>query len=84
MNREQAPPVVFYWRPGCGFCTMLQRNLDGHGIAYDSRNIWEDGDAAASVRSIANGNETVPTVLIGDTALVNPTIDQVLDALSRG
>ncbi|MBT8213187.1 MAG: NrdH-redoxin, partial [Acidimicrobiia bacterium] len=62
--------------------TMLQRDLDGHGIDYDARNIWQDGDAAASVRSVADGNETVPTVLIGDTALVNPTIDEVLDALA--
>lgn len=81
MSGEQPAPVVFYWRPGCGFCVMLQRGLDGHGIAYDAKNIWDDGEAAAYVRSVARGNETVPTVRIGDTALVNPTIDQVIDAL---
>lgn len=81
MSGEPSRDVVFYWRPGCGFCMMLQRGLDGHGIAYDARNIWEDGEAAAYVRSVAGGNETVPTVLVGDTAMVNPTIDQVLDAL---
>ncbi len=73
--------IEFYWRPGCGFCIMLQRGLDGHGIAYDARNIWEDDEASAYVRSVARGNETVPTVRVGDTALVNPTIDQVIDAL---
>jgi hypothetical protein len=29
------------------------------------------------VRSVANGNETVPTVIIGSTALVNPSFDEV-------
>lgn len=81
MSAEPSTPVVFYWRPGCGFCMMLQRGLDSYGITYEARNIWEDGDAAAVVRSVAGGNETVPTVVIGDTAMVNPTIDQVLDAL---
>jgi mycoredoxin len=30
-------------------------------------NIWEDPQAAARVRSVANGNETVPTVFVGPT-----------------
>lgn len=81
MDADQPSPVVFYWRPGCGFCMMLQRGLDGHGITYDARNIWEDDEAAAYVRSVAGGNETVPTVLVGDTAMVNPTIDQVVATL---
>lgn len=81
MSGEPSSPVLFYWRPGCGFCMMLQRGLDGHGVAYEARNIWTDTDAAAYVRSVAGGNETVPTVVVDGTALVNPTIDQVLDAL---
>ncbi len=81
MDAEQPSPVVFYWRPGCGFCMMLQRGLDSRDIVYETRNIWEDGDAAAYVRSVAGGNETVPTVVVGDTAMVNPTIDQVLTLL---
>lgn len=81
MNADAFSPVVFYWRPGCGFCMMLQRGLDGRGIDYDARNIWTDDEAAAFVRSVAGGNETVPTVVVGGTAIVNPTIDQVLEAL---
>jgi glutaredoxin len=60
---------------------MLQRGLDGRGIDYAARNIWTDDEAAAFVRSVAGGNETVPTVVVGGTAMVNPTIDQVLEAL---
>jgi mycoredoxin len=60
----------------------LQRRLDAAGIEYSPRNIWEDADAAAWVRSVNRGNETVPTLDIAGTALTNPTIDEVRTALS--
>ncbi len=81
MDSETSSPVVFYWRPGCGFCMMLQRNLDSNGIDYEARNIWTDDEAAAFVRSVAGGNETVPTVVVGETAMVNPSIGQVIAVL---
>lgn len=71
------PTITFFWRPGCGFCMMLQRRLDAIGLDYDKRNIWEDPEAAEFVRSVANGNETVPTVVVGGEAMVNPTADEV-------
>ncbi len=75
--------VHFYWRPGCMFCSMLRRGLDKAGIETVEHNIWDDPDAAAIVRSHANGNETVPTVVIGDVGLVNPSAAQVADLLGR-
>ncbi len=77
------PAITVYWRPACGFCAGLLRSLERHGVALDRRNIWEDDDAAAFVRSVAGGSETVPTVEVGDRALVNPTADEVLAALSQ-
>ena len=74
--------IEFYWRPGCGFCMSLERSLDRLGIPLDKRNIWEEPAHAATVRSIANGNETVPTVVVGDAKLVNPSAGQVLQAMS--
>jgi mycoredoxin len=73
-----APSIQLYWRPGCGFCSSLTRSLDRIGLDYDAHDIWDDEDAAVFVRSVANGNETVPTVRIGDVALVNPTADEVM------
>ncbi|MCP3909332.1 MAG: NrdH-redoxin [Actinomycetia bacterium] len=75
--------VEFYWRPGCGFCIMLDRNLGRHDIPLEKHNIWDDPDAAAFVRSVANGSETVPTVRIGEVSLVSPSADQVLTILSE-
>jgi mycoredoxin len=79
---DQTPPAItFYWRPGCGFCMGLERRLGGLGLPLDKRNIWEDPSAAAVVRSIANGNETVPTVVVGEAAMVNPSAQAVLAAV---
>lgn len=78
------PPVTVYWRPGCGFCRILRRELDRVGVERSEINIWEDPAAAAVVRLHAQGNETVPTVLIGgDLALVNPTAAEVLASCER-
>lgn len=76
-----ADEVTFYWRPGCGFCVTLRQRLESAGVLLDERNIWEDDDAAAFVRSVARGNETVPTVVVAGTALVNPPADRVLGLL---
>ena len=73
--------VIFYWRPGCGFCSMLRRRLESAGVSLDERDIWEDDEAAAFVRSVARGNETVPTVVVGGQALVNPSAERVLQLL---
>jgi mycoredoxin len=73
--------VEFFWRPGCPFCMLLERSLTKAGITLDKRNIWEEDEAAAIVRAAADGNETVPTVRVGDVALVNPSKKQVLALL---
>ncbi|GAA3559388.1 glutaredoxin domain-containing protein [Amycolatopsis ultiminotia] len=73
--------VEFYWRPGCFFCGALRPQLLESGFAVKEINIWEEPGAAERVREVANGNETVPTVIVGSTALVNPTIDQVRAAV---
>lgn len=71
--------VEFYWRPGCPFCMALRRRLRRSGIPFREVNIWEDPDAAARVRAVAGGNETVPTVFVGERALVNPSIGQLTE-----
>lgn len=47
------------------------------GVPLRAVNIWEDDDGAAFVRSVAGGNETVPTVVVGGRALVNPSSSQL-------
>ena len=73
--------VEVFWRPGCPFLEELGRGLDEAGVATNLRNIWENPDDAAIVRSIADGNETVPTLIIGPVALVNPSARLVMATL---
>ncbi|MDH4169062.1 MAG: NrdH-redoxin [Acidimicrobiia bacterium] len=80
---SNGPTIEYYWRPGCPFCMRLESKLARHDLPLERRNIWDDERHAATVRSVANGNETVPTVIIGDHALVNPSADEVLRVLQR-
>ncbi len=73
--------MTLYWRPGCLFCIRLRLALRWHRLRVHRVNIWKDAEAAAFVRSAADGNETVPTVLIGGRAMVNPAPRQVVAAI---
>ncbi|MHB1431041.1 MAG: glutaredoxin family protein [Streptosporangiaceae bacterium] len=70
--------VTVYWRPGCPYCARLRQDLRVAGVPAREINIWADEDAAATVRELANGNETVPTVVIGSRGLVNPSAAAVV------
>jgi mycoredoxin len=76
------PDITVFWRPGCPFCGSLFRQLEREGIEHHRVNIWETPEAAATVRSIARGNETVPTVLVGDVGLVNPNVREIQAAVA--
>lgn len=73
--------VVVYWRPGCTFCMRLRLVLFLHRLRPRRVNIWRDPEAAAFVRSVADGNETVPTVVIDGEAVVNPPPGRVVAAM---
>ena len=77
-----APPTIeVMWRPGCPFCRSLRRGLGRAGVVTVEHDIWSSPDAAARVRQATGGDETVPTVFIGDQALVNPSVRQVVAAV---
>jgi mycoredoxin len=82
---DDAPrsPVTVYWRPGCMFCSSLLRGLERWGLPFERIDIWEDPEAATVVRSVTGGAETVPTVMVEDLALVNPTTRDVLRVVAE-
>ncbi|MER7752176.1 glutaredoxin domain-containing protein [Kitasatospora sp. NPDC097643] len=77
--------VVLYWRPLCTYCMRLRLGLLFTRLRYGRHftmvNIWKDPDAAAFVRSVADGNETVPTVTVAGRPMVNPSRRQLLAAV---
>lgn len=76
-TRAGSRQIVVYSRPGCPYCLTLRAGLRRFGLAFREINIWDDSDAAAFVRSVADGNETVPTVVVGDVRMVNPSARRV-------
>jgi mycoredoxin len=72
------PAVTVYWRRGCPYCMALRRGLKRSGLATREVDIWSDPSAAEFVRHHAGGNETVPTVDVGGTVLVNPSARTVV------
>ena len=78
---EDREGVVMYWRPGGVFCMKLRLSLLFARLRYSKRNIWRAKDAEAFVRSVADGNETVPTVTVAGHGMVNPSKQQLLDAV---
>lgn len=74
--------VVIYWRRGCPFTRRLRMVLGKRGADAVWVDIWADPEAAAYVRSVNGGNETVPTVVIAGEPHTNPPPRRVVDALS--
>jgi mycoredoxin len=79
MTAERPAEALIYTRPGCPF-SMLLRLL---GVRYEQVDIWADRSAAARVRAITGGDETVPTVTVGDRTMVNPTARKVRSAIAE-
>jgi len=76
--------VIVYWRPGCFFCTRLRLRLGALAGEATWVDIWADPAAAAFVRDVNSGAETVPTVILPDgEACTNPDPALVRGHLSR-
>ncbi|WP_017542004.1 MULTISPECIES: glutaredoxin family protein [Nocardiopsis] len=73
--------AVLYWRPGCPFCMALRGGLRTVGVRLNEVDIWSDAQAAARVRTITGGDETVPTVVVGPEEMVNPSVGAVVRAV---
>lgn len=76
--------VAIYWRPGCTFCLALRTRIGKYADRAAWVNIWEDHEAAAYVRSVNRGNETVPTVVIDGEPHTNPRPGVVRKLLAAG
>jgi glutaredoxin len=71
--------VVIYWRPDCPYCLDLLLRLKFTRLRYRKVDIRKDAEARAFVRSVADGNETVPTVVVAGQAMVNPSKRQLIE-----
>ena len=86
MSQQATVPteITMYSTPWCGYCHRLRGQLDREGVSYTVIDIEEHPDAAAYVREVNGGFETVPTVVFADgSALTNPSLAQVLERVAQ-
>lgn len=70
--------MLIYTTTWCGYCQRLKAQLGREGIDFKEIDIESSPDAAARVRAVNDGNETVPTVEFDDrTTMTNPSIGEV-------
>ena len=73
-----------YTTSWCGYCRRLKIQLDQAQIPFAEVDIEQDPEAAAFVRSVNGGNQTVPTVRFpDDTAFTNPPLAKIKEKLAE-
>ncbi len=65
------PRVVMYSTTWCGSCRAAKRYFADKGVAYEEIDIERVPGAAEKVMAWANGNKTVPTLVIGNEVIVD-------------
>lgn len=65
----------------CGHCRRLKRQLDEAGLSYTEIDLDESPEYGDRIVAATGGYRTVPTVQVGESLLVNPTLDQLVAAL---
>lgn len=82
VSSTPASPVVVFGATWCGHCHRLRGQLDRAGIAYETIDVDEHPQVLSLLGAVNDGAWLLPTVVVNSrTALVNPTVQQVTDAL---
>lgn len=70
--------ILVYGHPGCPAVPPVTAMLTQAKVAFDYINIRQQPQAAAQVRAINNGNESVPTLLFPDgSTLTEPSASEL-------
>lgn len=73
--------VTMYTTEWCGHCKRLSRQMTEAGIEYSEVDVDATGAFDDAIRAATGGFRTVPTLDVGGTLLVNPTIEEIRRAL---
>ncbi len=65
----------------CGYCRRLKRQMEEAGIPFEEIDLDEDPSHDHKIIAATGGYRTVPTLEVDGRLLVNPTLQQVQDAL---
>ena len=83
LSARDGRPIV-YWRPGSFACLRLRLMLLFQTRRVLWVDVWRDPQGLAEVRALADGQDTVPTVVVKDDARVGLDPGWVHSVLARG
>jgi mycoredoxin len=70
--------IILYGHPTCPNLGPVKGLLTQSKVNFEYIDIHQDGAAAARVRAINNGNESVPTLVFpDDSSLTEPTVGEL-------
>lgn len=76
------PEIVMYARERfCPDVTRARTRLEHHGITWTEFDVEADADKRAEMEA-ATGKPNVPQVVIGSRVLIEPSIEEIDDALT--
>jgi mycoredoxin len=75
-------PIIVYGHPICPSLGPVKGLLTQSKVKFEYIDIHQDSEAAARVRAINNGNESVPTLVFPDgSTLTEPTFGELKSKL---
>lgn len=73
--------TVVFWKPGCGYCARLRRELR-HDTRIAWVNVYQDDAADQVLRTVNDGDQLTPTVLVPTSfAADGAAVDRDVDVL---
>lgn len=69
--------VILYTTSRCGYCVRLKQEMDAEGISYREVDVDRDHSHDDEIIEASGGYRTVPTVVVGDRLLVNPSLAEI-------
>jgi mycoredoxin len=79
-----SPAVTMYTTTWCGYCRRLKRQMEDEGIVFREVDVDRHTEYGERIIQATGGFRTVPTLEVGETLLVNPTLREVRSALAGG
>ena len=82
------PPILILGRDTCEDTVRVRAHLDALGVPYTYGNVELDQAADARIRALNGGNQSTPTILIGDPeapdrVVVEPSDDELDAAIAE-
>ena len=75
------PKVVYYGADWCADCKMAIEYFSRHNIEYEAHDVDNEPGAQEAMLAITNGKNAIPTIIIGDVIMQEPSAVQLDEAL---